>query len=152
MEQGRVVEKYFEGKVMTSIHLKAHVDKDGILKLKTPIQGVSDQDVEVTLVIQPQPSKGSGEGFPQSSGWSQGFSWRNRRGLGQGAPLTRPPQGKFEIREELDWYISRIPMFGSIILIFFSPWLGLIVANKQSTSQWKSPTSLTTRPPGWPIY
>jgi hypothetical protein len=49
---------------MTSVHLKAHVDKDGILKLQTPVQGISDQDVEVTLVIQPQPPDKRVQGIP----------------------------------------------------------------------------------------
>lgn len=86
---------------MTSVHLKAHVDKDGILKLRTSVEGISDQDVEVTLVIQPQPSNKQGVDLRKSSGWPQGF-FEETAGAWQGEPLTRPPQGEFEAREELE--------------------------------------------------
>lgn len=61
------------GKDMASVHLKAHVDKDGILKLRTLVQGILDQDVEVTLVIQPQPSDRRVQGIPEARGWPLGF-------------------------------------------------------------------------------
>lgn len=85
---------------MTSVHLKAHVDKDGILKLQTPVQGISDQDVEVTLVIQPQPSNKQGVDSQETLGWHHGF-FEETAGAWQGEPLTRSPQGEFEAREEL---------------------------------------------------
>lgn len=81
---------------MTSVHLKAHVDKDGILKLQTPVQGVSDQDVEVTLTIQPEDK--SAQDRPDK-GWPPGFFEETAGSIPDFPEIDY--EGDFEKREPL---------------------------------------------------
>lgn len=77
---------------MQSIKLQARVGEDGILKLEVPV-GVYDADLEVIVVVQPLPAS-------DDKGWPEGFFERTY-GSFSDEPLTRPPQGDYEEREEL---------------------------------------------------
>ena len=77
---------------MQSLKLRAHVGKDGILKLETPI-GVKDVDLEIVLVVHPV------EGVKPISEWPPNF-FTEIIGGWEGAPLVREPQGIYEMRSE----------------------------------------------------
>ncbi len=84
---------------MKSIQLTSHVGKDGILKIQMPVD-ITDQEVDVVVVVQPRLKFESAVDTPEARGWPPGF-FEKTAGAWQGDPLTRPPQGKYEIREEL---------------------------------------------------
>lgn len=85
---------------MKSIHLKSHIDNKGILRLETPVQGIIDEDVEVMLVIESQPGSAKFE-KKEAKEWPLGF-FEKTAGAWQGEPLTRPPQGEYERREDIE--------------------------------------------------
>ncbi len=84
---------------MKSIQLTSHVGKDGILKIQMPVD-ITDQEVDVVVVVQPRLKFEPAVDTPEARGWPPGF-FEKTAGAWQGDPLTRPPQGKYEIREEL---------------------------------------------------
>ena len=85
---------------MRSIHLMSHIDNKGILRLETPVQGIIDEDVEVMLVIEPQPGTSKVE-KKETKGWPTGF-FEKTAGAWQGEPITRPPQGEYENRKDIE--------------------------------------------------
>ena len=84
---------------MKSMQLTSRVGKDGILKIQMPVD-ITDQEVDVVVVVQPRLKFKPGADMPEVRGWLPGF-FEKTAGAWQGDPLTRPPQGKYEIREEL---------------------------------------------------
>lgn len=81
---------------MHSLTLHAHVGKDGILKLETPI-GLTETDVEVVLVVQSLPT--TPDKPAEKRGWPPGF-FEEFSGCMPDLP-PRAPQGEYEIRAEL---------------------------------------------------
>ncbi|MEM0338029.1 MAG: hypothetical protein QW683_08950 [Candidatus Caldarchaeum sp.] len=76
---------------MTTLHLKARIQADGTLALKTPTP-LPEGEMEVTLRIHPVSTP--------ASAWPEGYFERTF-GKEEDA-LERPPQGNFEAREALD--------------------------------------------------
>jgi hypothetical protein len=77
---------------MYSLQLKAHVGKDGILRLETPVN-LQDADVEVVLVVQPVNKT------PQLDK----ATWvKLTYGSLADTDLERAPQGEFEVRESIE--------------------------------------------------
>jgi len=77
---------------MTTLHLKARIQADGTLELKTPTP-LPEGEVEVTLLIHSVSTP--------VSAWPEGYFERTF-GKWEGA-LERPPQGEFETREAFDY-------------------------------------------------
>jgi hypothetical protein len=77
--------------LMQSISLHAHVGKDGVLKLQTPIK-YRDVEVDITLTVNLSPAKGKG--------WPPGF-FEQTFGCIPDFP-DRAPQGEYEIRDALE--------------------------------------------------
>lgn len=84
---------------MKSMQLTSRVGKDGILKIQMPVD-ITDQEVDVVVVVQPRLKFEPGVDMLEARGWPPGF-FEKTAGAWQGDPLTRPPQGKYEIRGEL---------------------------------------------------
>lgn len=82
---------------MQTITLHSHVGADGILNLQIPV-GMSDVDLEVIAVVQQM--NGHLVTETDSLGWPLGF-FEETYGSLKDDPLERPPQGDFEVREEL---------------------------------------------------
>lgn len=82
---------------MQSITLHSHVGADGILNLQIPV-GMSDVDLEVIVVVQQM--NGHLVIETDALGWPLGF-FEETFGSLKDDPLERPPQGDFEVREEL---------------------------------------------------
>ena len=61
---------------------------------------ITDQEVDVVVVVQPRLKSEPAADTPEARGWLPGF-FEKTAGAWQGDPLTRPPQGKYEIRGEL---------------------------------------------------
>jgi hypothetical protein len=77
---------------MQSLTLHAHVGKDGILKLETPI-GIANTDLEIILIVNPV-----AETRPATK-WPSDF-FTEIIGGWEGKPLVREPQGTYEARNE----------------------------------------------------
>ena len=81
---------------MQTVKLQSHVGEDGILRLELPLD-VVNTDVELLIVFQPiLPKQQSSEAL----GWPPDF-FEETFGSFKDEPLERPPQGEFEIRNEL---------------------------------------------------
>jgi len=78
---------------MQSLRLRAHVGKDGILKLKTPI-GIKNRDLEIILVVHALEDDLPVEAWPDHFFTEVIGGW-------EGTPLVREPQGDYEARDEL---------------------------------------------------
>jgi len=78
---------------MQSLTLRAHIGKDGILKLETPI-GVKNVDLEIVLVVHPV------EEVKSLVEWPANF-FTEIIGGWEGTPLVREPQGTYETRSGL---------------------------------------------------
>ncbi len=82
---------------MEAIHLKSRVGNDGVLKLEIPL-GVTDTDIEVMVVVEParaEPATVGGDlGWPSDFLGKIAGGWRGER-------LTRPDQGRLEVRDAL---------------------------------------------------
>jgi hypothetical protein len=77
---------------MYSLQLKAHVGKDGILRLETPID-LQDADVDVVLVVQP---------VNEALKLDKATWMRLTYGSLADVDLERPSQGEFEVREPIE--------------------------------------------------
>lgn len=77
---------------MQSVKIQSQTDADGILKLEVPL-GLSNAEFEVLIVVQPLNST------PKRQ-WPPGFFDRTAGSLADD-PIERPPQGDFEVRDEL---------------------------------------------------
>ena len=75
---------------MMTIPIKARIQPDGMLDRRLPT-GLPESEVEVVVVIQPAES---------NSTWPEGF-FEKTFGAFAEAPIERPPQGEFEVREPL---------------------------------------------------
>ena len=82
---------------MKSIQIKSRVGKDGILRLQVPVD-MSDQDIEVLLVLQPVAQKVAH--MPELSEWPADF-FKTTAGAFKDRPLKREAQGEYEIREPI---------------------------------------------------
>ena len=80
---------------MEIVKLKAHVDKDGILKLEVPI-GMPARDIEVVLIVETTQST-----EVDANGWPVRFFDRTYGSLADD-PLIRPSQLPLEHREQLE--------------------------------------------------
>jgi len=80
---------------MKSVQMRSHVGKDGILRLQVPVD-ISDQEIEVLLVLQPVDQKTAD--MPEPSGWPPDF-FKITAGAFKDNPLKREAQGEYEIRE-----------------------------------------------------
>lgn len=80
---------------MEAIKLQAHVGSDGILKLEVPVD-VTDEDVEIIVTIKPIHKMESTDDL----GYPLGY-FEETYGAFADDPLERPPQGEYEIRDEL---------------------------------------------------
>lgn len=78
---------------MQSLTLYAHVGKDGILKLETPI-GVANTDLEVILIVNPVSQTRPALEWPANFFTEIIGGW-------EGNPLIRESQGRYEARNEL---------------------------------------------------
>jgi hypothetical protein len=83
---------------MQTIQLRSRVGADGVLHLQVPVS-VTNTDVEVIVIVQPQ-AAGAKQPTPTELDWPPGF-FEETAGAWQGEPLVRPPQGEYEVREEL---------------------------------------------------
>lgn len=83
---------------MQSITLQSHIGEDGILRLQVPV-GLKDVDVRVTVALEETPKNDSTKP-PVELGWPPGF-FEATYGCLRDDPIERPPQGEYEIREEL---------------------------------------------------
>jgi len=77
---------------MQSIKLQSQTDQDGVLKLEFPL-GLSNTEFEVLVIIQPTTPAKKRE-------WPPGFFDRTAGSLADD-PIERPPQGEYEIRDEI---------------------------------------------------
>jgi len=84
--------------IMKSIQLKSNVGKDGILRLKIPVD-MPEQEIEVVVDIQPIQKQTEKNYQFSEKGWPANY-FENVVGAWSG-DLIRPLQGDFEIREEL---------------------------------------------------
>lgn len=82
---------------MQSVTIRSHVGSDGMLNLQIPVE-MKDVDVEVVVVVQQM--NGHLVTETDALGWPLGF-FEETFGSLKDDPLERPPQGDFEIREEL---------------------------------------------------
>lgn len=82
---------------MKSIQVKSRVGKDGVLRLQVPVD-MSDQDLEVLLVLQPLTRKPVD--ITDSGGWPPDF-FKITAGAFKDKPLKRETQGEYEIREPI---------------------------------------------------
>ena len=82
---------------MQSMTIRSHVGSDGILNLQIPVE-MKDVDVEVVVVVQQM--NGHLVTETDALGWPLGF-FEETFGSLKDDPLERPPQGDFEVREEL---------------------------------------------------
>ena len=83
---------------MQSITVQSHVGSDGILRLQIPV-GVKDADLNVTINYQLPDLNGAAKS-PEDRGWPPGF-FEATFGCLKDDPIERPPQGEYEVREEL---------------------------------------------------
>ncbi len=83
--------------MLQSLKLQSHIGQDGILRLELPLD-VANTDVEMVIVFQPMPPKHQPS---KILGWPSGF-FSKTFGSFKDDPLERPPQGKFETRNELE--------------------------------------------------
>jgi hypothetical protein len=82
---------------MQSVTVRSHIGSDGLLNLQIPVE-LKDVDVEVVVVV--QQINGHLVTDTEALGWPPGF-FEETYGSFKDEPLERPPQGDFEIREEL---------------------------------------------------
>jgi hypothetical protein len=82
---------------MQSVTVRSHIGSDGMLNLQIPVE-LKDVDVEVVVVV--QQINGHLVTDTEALGWPPGF-FEETYGSFKDEPLERPPQGDFEIREEL---------------------------------------------------
>jgi hypothetical protein len=82
---------------MQSVTVRSHIGSDGMLNLQIPVE-LKDVDVEVVVVV--QQINGHLVADTEALGWPPGF-FEETYGSFKDEPLERPPQGDFEIREEL---------------------------------------------------
>ncbi len=82
---------------MQSVTVRSHIGSDGMLNLQIPVE-LKDVDVEVVVVV--QQVNGHLVTDTEALGWPPGF-FEETYGSFKDEPLERPPQGDFEIREEL---------------------------------------------------
>jgi hypothetical protein len=85
---------------MQSITLQTHVGTDGILKLETPLEQISNTDVKVRLVVTPLKKRRKLSTDSKEKHWPEGF-FEQTFGSIPDFPL-REPQGKYEVRDELE--------------------------------------------------
>lgn len=78
---------------MKTIQMKSHVDRNGILRVETPV-GFADQDVDIVIIIHPKKQQNATLG-------ELGFI-EQTAGQWKGEPLVRAPQGDFEKRESFE--------------------------------------------------
>jgi hypothetical protein len=86
---------------MKSLHLRAHVDAQGILTLTMPPE-MAGQDVDLVVVFEPVALADTTT--PQTTaakGWPSGF-FEEVVGGWQGEPLVREYEGDYEQREPLE--------------------------------------------------
>ena len=83
---------------MRNVHTRSRVGRDGLLKLEIPTD-FSETEIDVVVVYQPIEST-SVKPSQEELGWPPRF-FEETAGQWQGEPLTREPQGEYEIREEL---------------------------------------------------
>jgi hypothetical protein len=83
---------------MRNVHTRSRVGRDGLLKLEIPTE-LSETDIDVVVVYQPIETA-SAKPTPEEPGWPPHF-FEETAGQWQGEPLTREPQGEYEVREEL---------------------------------------------------
>ena len=77
---------------MRSLHIHAHVDKQGQVTFRMPSE-FANQNVDLVVVFEPLTSA-------EVAGWPPGF-FEQTAGAWQGEPLTREPQGEYEARNPL---------------------------------------------------
>ena len=85
---------------MFSIQTKAHIGADGRLDVQLPAE-YREQDVDVTIIIEPVEVVGDEQEKRDANGWPVGFLDRMYGSLA-GDPLERLPQGEPETREAID--------------------------------------------------
>lgn len=83
---------------MQSLTLHTRVGKDGILKLKTPID-IRNAEVDVVLVVNASDVDNKAK-TKQAKGWPPGFLDRFAGSMPDLPP--RAPQGEYEIRDGLE--------------------------------------------------
>ncbi len=83
---------------MTTITIKSHVGRDGILKVQVPTE-LTDVNCQVTMTVQPLSPSNPARTLAEF-GWPPGF-FDATAGAGKGEPLVREDQGEYEIREPL---------------------------------------------------
>ena len=79
---------------MAPIELTARVGSNGVLTLNVPV-GPDEADREVRVILRPvdQPTAP-----PDREAWKRFVD--ETAGAWQGEPLTRPPQGEYEVRQQ----------------------------------------------------
>lgn len=83
---------------MVSISVKTRVRPDGALRLEVPT-GLPETDVEVLVMVQPV-GAGKGPSPEATPSWPEGF-FEETSGCLSDDPLTRHPQGGYEVRENI---------------------------------------------------
>ena len=78
---------------METIKFTTHVGSDGLLKLEVPVN-VKDTDLEVVIIMY------STETRVDELGWPVGFFEETFGSLADD-PIERPPQGEYEVRDEM---------------------------------------------------
>ena len=81
-----------------SISVKARVRPDGALRLEVPT-GLPETDVDVLIVVQAV-GEGKGSSPETTRYWPEGF-FEETSGCLSDDPLTRHPQGNYEVREKI---------------------------------------------------
>ena len=84
---------------MRSLHIRAHVDKQGQVTFRMPKE-FANQDVDLVVVFEPL-NTNEGAGFmPASQGWPAGFFEEVAGSLPDFPEIE--PEGDFEVREPLE--------------------------------------------------
>ena len=84
---------------MKSLHVRVHVDAQGTLTLTMPPE-MAGQDVEMVVVFELVTLNHPSALQAEVTEWPLGFFERTA-GVWQGEPLTREPQGEYEVRDPL---------------------------------------------------
>lgn len=80
---------------MTTITMRSRIDREGLLHVRVPAEW-ADTECDVTVTVR---DGQTGQGMTDHADWLSFI--QATAGQWQGEPLVRPPQGEFEIRDEL---------------------------------------------------